>query len=87
MKLAIKITNNGKTLRMSPAEECRLDGETDAEFYARIAEKDCPQGATWEVIGEKDFPPEPLPPAPPQPTVAQLQAQLNAIAAQLDAMN
>jgi hypothetical protein len=29
---------------------------------------------------------QPPPPAPPQPTVAQLQAQLNAIAAQLAAM-
>ena len=32
-------------------------------------------------------PPAPPPPAPPQPTVAELKAQLDAIAAQLAAMN
>jgi hypothetical protein len=86
MNLAIKITHNGQIGRMFPSEECRFDGETDASFFARIAAKDCPEGATWEVIDEKDFPPSPPPPAPPQPTLAELQAQLEALAAQITAM-
>jgi len=86
MALTIKITHNDQIGRMFPSEECRLDGETDASFFTRIAAKDCPEGATWEVIDEKDFPPEPPPPPPPQKTLAELEAQLNALQAQIAAM-
>jgi len=83
MNLAIKITHNGQIGRMFPSEECRFDGETDASFFSRIAAKDCPEGATWEVIDEKDFPPSPPPPAP---TKTDLIAEFNLKVDQLAAL-
>jgi len=60
--LAIKITlNDGTISRMYPIEDNRLGGETDTEFFSRIATKDCPQGASWVLCQDTDFHADPVP--------------------------
>lgn len=62
--LAIKITfADGSIGRMFPAPEARLDGEDDTAFFTRIAIKDCPADATWQLVDESEIPP----PAAPVP--------------------
>lgn len=85
MKLAIKITSNGQVWRMFPSHEVRLPNEPDTAFFSRIAAKDCPAGATWEVVADSAFPSLPQP-QPIVPTLSQLEAQLASIAAQIAAL-
>ena len=69
--LAIKITfGDGRTARMFPAPDMRGEGEEDAAFLARIAAKDCPADAQWEIVDEADIPP---PPAPVPPSITRRQ--------------
>lgn len=59
--LAIKITfNDGSVGRMFPAPANRLETESESEFFSRIATKDCPVGASWELIDDSQFPSDPV---------------------------
>jgi hypothetical protein len=58
----IKITfPDGTWARMQPAPSARAEDETEDQFFARIAAKDCPEGATWEIVEAEMLPPLPVP--------------------------
>lgn len=51
MQKRIIYTNPGGSVSIIiPAPAARLDGETDADFMARIAEKDVPAGLAFEIV-------------------------------------
>jgi len=56
MKKIVYTNSDGQLCVVHPAPQAMLDGETEAEFVARIAAKDVPQGFVFEIVEASDIP-------------------------------